>query len=308
MDAASFAEDWDALLRPEPDEDGLLPHEYPAPRLASLHQLRFDYFEKDGTWEGSSVHHFTRHCPSNQVRVHALTRNQDVPERLFESALRLFADSLVLRTGEKKREGDLRYFPPAILTFWAGFETYVRRASELLIATTRGLPTPVASFLQEREICVASNGQIKERTRFQSVLDRYALLLQYGYGWAPDKGSKFWQRLVAAKDLRDYYTHLDITEPRAITSAEVLEFMEGVLLGMIWPSSVLQRTLMLGVFRVYELWNFLNQAHEPYTERPFFLQWSLKREYQFHCNFENVNDELFPNTEQRLAKRGAGRA
>lgn len=140
------------------------------------------------------------------------------------------------------------------------------------------------------------------------MLDRYALLLSYGYGWAPDKGSKFWQRLVAAKDLRDYYTHLDITEPRAITSEEVLEFMEDVLLGMIWPSSVLKRTLMLGAFRIYELWEFLNQAHEPYTERPFFLQWTLKREYLFHCNFENVNEELFPNIEQRLARRNPSKA
>ncbi len=167
---------------------------------------------------------------------------------------------------------------------------------------------PIANFLQERESYVATNGQIKERIRFQSVMDRYAVLLQHGYGWAPEKGNKFWQRLVAAKKLRDYYTHLDITEPRDIKSAEVLEFMESVLLGMIWPSSVLKRTVMLGVFRVYELWDFLNDAHEPYTERPFFLQWSLKREYLFHCNFEGINEELFPNMDQRLAKRSTGSA
>lgn len=246
MDLPSFIEDWQSLVHPEPDEDGQLLHEYPVPRLTSVYGLDFGYFNTDFTWEGSSVHRYTRYCPKSQEIVHVLTRNQDVPERLFESALRLFADSIALRTKEEKRIGELRYYPPVILTFWSVFETFVRRSSELMIATVKDLPQPVANYLQEREVFVDSGGIIKERTRFQSVLNRYALLLKYGYQWNPDKGNKHWQRLVAAKNLRDYYTHLDITEPRAISANEVLEFMESVLLGIIWPSSILQRTLLLG--------------------------------------------------------------
>ncbi len=306
MDVPSFIEDWNALVRPEPDEDGLLPREYPISRLTSVHGLDFTYLKAEETWEGSSVHRYTRLCPKSKESVHVLTRNQDVPESLLESALRLFADSIVLRTNESARVGELRYYPPVILTFWSGFETFVRRVSELLIATVKGVPEPIANFLQEREVFVGSGGAIKERTRFQSVLDRYALLLQYGYGWQVDKGSKYWQRLVAAKTLRDYYTHLDITEPRAITAAEVLEFMENVLLAIIWPSSALKRTLLLGVFRSYEQWDFLREALEPFTEQPFFYDWTLKQEYFFHCNFENVDHHTFPNNmDQRLAQSAA---
>lgn len=302
MDANNFAEDWQALIRPEPDEDGQLPHEYPLPRLTSVYGLDFSYFGDDPSLEGSSTHSYTRLCPSNEERVHALTRNQDVPERLFESALLLFADSLVIRANETNRVGGLRFYPPIILTFWSGFETFVRRASELMIATVTGIPEPVANFLREREMFVSTNGAIKERAKFQSVLDRYAVLLQYGYGWRPDKGSGFWQRLVAAKDLRDYYTHLDINEPRSVTSDQVLEFMEGVLLAIIWPSAALERTLMLGVFHLYEQWDFLRAATEPFTEQPFFFDWHLARDYSFHCNFENVDESRFPNMDQRLER------
>ena len=302
MDIPSFIEDWQSLVRPEPDEDGHLPHEYPPKRLTTVHGLDFAYFGDDLSWEGSSVHRFTRLCPKTQETVHVLTRNQDVPERLFESALRLFADSIALRAEEAKRTGELRYYPPVILTFWSGFETFVRRASELMIATVKDVPEPIANYLQERETFVTSGGVIKERTRFQSVLDRYALLLQYGYRWTPDRGNKFWQRLVAAKNLRDYYTHLDMTEPRAISAAEVLAFMESVLLGIIWPSSVLKRTLLLGVFRSYEQWEFLNEAVQPFTEQPFFLDWTLKQEYLFHCNFEGVDETIFPNYGSALRK------
>jgi len=305
MDVPSFIEDWQALVRPEPDEDGFLPREYPIPRLSLVHGLDFAYLEREDTWEGSSVHRYTRLCPKSKDAVHVLTRNKDVPERLFESALRLFADSMVLRTGESTKVGELRYYPPVILTFWSGFETFVRRASELLIATVKAVPEPVANFLQEREVYVSSNGAIKERGRFQSVLDRYALLLQYGYVWQVDKGNKYWQRLVAAKTLRDYYTHLDITEPRAITAAEVLEFLESVLLAIIWPSAVLKRTLLLGIFRLYEQWDFLREALEPFTEQPFFYDWALKDEYLFHCDFENVDEDTFPNMDQRLARSQA---
>lgn len=302
MDVPSFIEDWQSLVRPEPDEDGQMPREYPPTRLTSVHKLDFTYFRNDFSWEGSSLHRFTRLCPQSHETVHALMRNQDVPERLFESALRLFADSIALRAEETERTGELRYYPPVILTFWSGFETFVRRASELMIATVKDVPEPVVNYLKEREFFVASGGVIKERVRFQSVLDRYALLLQYGYAWPPDKGNKFWQRLVAAKNLRDYYTHLDMTEPRAISATEVLEFMESILLGIIWPSAALKRTLLLGVFHSYEQWDFLKDAVEPFTEQPYLLHWAVKSEYLFHCNFEGVDEAAFPNMDQRVAK------
>ena len=303
MDIDEFKEELSILLNPQPDEDGILPREYPHPRLQTIHGLDFSYFETDFTWEGSSVHRYTRLCPSDEEAVHFLTRNRDVPERLFESALKLFADSIIAYHGKTDRKGELRYYPPTILTFWSGFETFVRRLSELLIATVTGIPEPVANYLRERDLFVDVKGTIKERTRFQSVLDRYAVLLAHGYQWQVDRGNKFWQNLVAAKDLRDYYTHLDITDPRAISSQEVLQFMEAVMIAIIWPSAVLQRTLLLGIYRVYELWELLFRYAEDYREQPFLIDWHLNSQYLFHCNFENVDATRFPNMDEQIARR-----
>jgi hypothetical protein len=57
-----------------------------------------------------------------------------------------------------------------------------------------------------------------------------------------------------SKRLRDYYTHLDTNEPRSITTKDVIEFIENTLLGLIWPSSILQRTLLIGQYQVYTIW------------------------------------------------------
>jgi hypothetical protein len=121
------------------------------------------------------------------------------------------------------------------------------------------------------------------------------MLLQYGYKWKVDRGSRFWQKLKDAKDLRDYYTHLDVNSPRAISTGQVLEFMEAVLLGIIWPSCELKRTLLLGVYRLYGAWEFLQRHAQEYTEQPFFLDWRLHKELLFHCNFEDVNADRFPS-------------
>ena len=127
-------------------------------------------------------------------------------------------------------------------------------------------------------------------------MDRYAKLLHHGYNFPVDKGNKFWQQLDQAKKLRDYYTHLDINIPRAITSSEVSKFMEAVMMSIIWPSSVLQRTLLLEIYRIYDKWERLEEFSAEYSEQPFFKDWHL-RDYQCHCNFENVNSLRFPNTD-----------
>ncbi len=295
MDMQDFRDECGSLLNPEPDEDGFVPHEYPHSRLQSVHKLDFSHFKDRSDWEGASTHPYTRLCLKDNSTIRALTRNQDVPERLFETALRLFADSIIAYHGRDQREGDLHYYPPVILTFWSGFETFVRRSSELMIATVRDVPNPIANFLQEQEFVVDTRGTVALRPRFRPVLDRYAILLARGYKWQVDRGSHFWKNLIAAKELRDYYTHLDITEPRAITSGEVLQYMEAILLAIIWPSSVLKRTLLTGVFGVYAFWELMTRYATEFRERPFFLDWHLGGPYLFHCNFEDVDATRFPN-------------
>jgi hypothetical protein len=217
------------LFHPEPDEDGIVPREFPNKRIREHYRLDMSYMESFD-WEGSSVHKYTRLCPSNEEKIHVLTRNNDVPDRLFGTASRLYADSIIEYHDKGEKEGELRFFPPIVLTFWAGFETFVRHSSELLIATGNSIPIEVESYLSERERYINRKGEISVRTKYQAVLDRYAVFLKYAYNFEVNRGDTYWQNLVAAKKLRDYYTHLDVSEPRAISAHEVLEFMEAILL------------------------------------------------------------------------------
>ncbi|MCK4295147.1 MAG: hypothetical protein KAX28_00650 [Candidatus Marinimicrobia bacterium] len=297
-----FMDEIHYLFHPEPDEDGIIPREYPNARLKDFHRLNFDYMESFD-WEGASIHKYTRLCPEDESRIHTLIRNQDVPDRLFSTALHLFADSIIEYHQKKGKKGELRFYPPIILTFWSAFETFVRYSSELLIVTFSDLPKDVIQYLKEEENYLDRKGDIKIKTKYQSVLDRYSVFLKYAYGYEVDRGSLFWQQLQNARKLRDYYTHLDISEPREISSNDVISYLEAVLLGIIIPSSHLQRTLMLGVYWLYEIWSALFEYRVEYTERPFFMDWHLKKRYLFHCNFENVNKERFPNMQEDMNKR-----
>lgn len=297
MDIEEFEIGIESLLHPEPDEDGFSLPEYPNERLLKVYGLNFKYME-DMFWEGHSMHRYTRLCPEDANNLHALTRNSDVPTRLFTAGFHLFRDSVIAYHDKKDKKGDIRFYPSIVLTFWSGFETFIRYSSELLLVTVPKIPYEVKNFLQEKENFLDNRGVIKERPRYYSVLDRYAVFLKYAYDFNLDRGSKFWQQLEKAKELRDYYTHLDVCDPRAISSNEVLDYMEALLLGIIWPSSMLQRTLMLGVFYLYDIWTFLHDHREEYIERPFFMDWHLHERYQFHCNFENVDINRFPNTDE----------
>ena len=132
------------------------------------------------------------------------------------------------------------------------------------------------------------------------------MFIHYAYNHKIDKGNLFWQNLEKAKALRDYYTHLDMQKPRSITTAEVGTFIEATLLGLIWPSSLLHRTLLLGQYQLYEIWAELQRVAEPYRERPFFLDWHLQgHPCQFHCNFENVDAVRYPSVTPDPAEMAA---
>ena len=295
------------LFHPEPDEDGNAPREFPNKRISEHYGLDVSYM-KSFDWEGSSVHKYTRLCPAEEKRIQVLTKNQDVPDRLFGTALRLFADSIIEYHNKGEKEGELRFYPPIVLTFWAGFETFVRHSSELLIVTAKTLPVEVKSFLSEEERYINRKGEVATRTKYHGVLDRYAVFLIYAYHFDVNKGDLYWQELMKAKKLRDYYTHLDVSAPRKLTSKEVLSFMEAILLSIIVPSSQLQRTLMIGIYWLYNIWTTLYEYNVEYTERPFFLNWHLNEEYLFHCNFENVDRKRFPSMREHYEKTSANKA
>ena len=106
--------------------------------------------------------------------------------------------------------------------------------------------------------------------------------------------------------LRDYYNHLDVNDPRSVSSEEVLNFMEWVLLGIIWPSAEMKIIQLIGIYFFYWMWDSLRQLaqSEPFTEQPFFKDWVLDGLFSIYCPFKGVDTERFPNSEERMKNRG----
>src|SRR5215472_8087043 len=124
MDLEEIKEHVHLLFNPEPEEH-YGPREFPHPRLQEEHKLDFAYMQRV-TWEGSSSHPHTRNCHGDDHALNLLTRNSDMAMRLMGSAIHLFADSIVTYFDNKEKEGDIRYYPAIVLTFWSGFETFVK--------------------------------------------------------------------------------------------------------------------------------------------------------------------------------------
>ena len=286
-----------SLFNPEQDEDGFFPREFPHSRIVNHHKLEISYMNT-WLWEGSTSHRYTRRCDENDKELHAIDRNMDVPLRLFEAGLRLFGDSIVKYHDLKERKGPLRFYPAIILTFWSGLEAFVKYASELMILTVRDVPEVVENYLREQEVLLDDKKTPKLVSRHHRVLDRYVVLLKYGYAFDVNKGDSYWQRLDTANKLRNYYTHLGIKESRSINSSEIVDFLEDVLMALITPSCKLQRSLLLHMYDLYETWAKLSEFSEAYTEQPFFHDKPFDKGYLFHCNFENVDAERFPNEKE----------
>jgi hypothetical protein len=81
--------------------------------------------------------------------------------------------------------------------------------------------------------------------------------------------------------------------------------MEVILLAIIWPSSELKRTQLLGVYGLYWIWDALREKAEDFTEQPFFKNWLFANETRvgFYCPFTNVDNSRFPNSQEELARR-----
>lgn len=296
-----------SLFNPESDEDGNTPREFPVERITHHHNLDASYM-RTLTPEGTTTHRYTRRCSKEDTELHAIDRNMDTPIRLFLAALRLFGDSILEYDGAEKRDGDLRYYPPVLLTFWSGFEAFVRYASELLVITVPSTPDAIRDYLREQEVKIIEKGDIKITNRFRPVLDRYLVLLRYGYDFQVDKNATYWTDLVAAQTLRNYYTHIGIRESKAITATEVVNYLEAVLMAIITPSCLLQRTLLLNIYYLYDTWAGLAGCVEEYSEQPFFHDKAFNEGYMFHCNFENVDATRFPNWREGINVEPGARA
>jgi hypothetical protein len=176
----------------------------------------------------------------------------------------------------------------------------------MMLLTSAGIPAAVSDYLREVTPVVNRKGNIELKTRFQPVLDRYAVFLRYGFDLDIDRGNKYWQGLEQAKELRDYYTHVEATNSRSLSDAQVLEFLEAVLLGVIWPSAQAKRTLLIGVHHLYAIWARLadltaEDLATGHIEEPFFHSWQWEgTQFMFYCPFTGVDADRFPNRDEEM--------
>jgi hypothetical protein len=285
-----------ALFNPEPDYPESFPRDLAPSSLLKRHkELDFSYL--DTMWADKND---SRMSPPMETRLPQITRNLHVTQLLFGAALRTFADSILAYNGQREREGFIRYYPPLILTFWSGFETFVREKSELFVIVGKEVPSEVRHCLLEQESYLDERNDIKVRTKYRPVLDRYRVLLKYGYGFDVVRGDRFWQELQDAQKLRDYYTHLDVSEVRAVSSDDVIRYLEAVLMAIIHPCAQLRKTLLLGVYGMYNLWAVLTGLATTFVEKPPLIDMPMDDGFMFHCNFQNVDATSFPTTQELL--------
>jgi len=294
------------IFDPQPDDDGFLPIPYPHERLREYFRLDTSYVDKFGPlYEGSSMHEDTRLVdPANQTIPGVLFSNLNLADQLFEAALRLFGDSLLAYRETTNGISNFRYYPPVIITFWSGFEAQVRFMSELLVVTVPGIPEPVKAQLLEYEDIVNPKGEVVKREKFFPILDRYWTLLYYGYRYSADRGDTYWQRGDAARELRNYFVHPKVREARSITSDQVLNFMEDVLMLFIAPSCDIGKSVFLGQYRYHNMVTGLRELALPHTEQPFFYDWGFREKFLTHCNFDGVDTTRFPNMRQLADSKG----
>ena len=88
-----------------------------------------------------------------------------------------------------ERHGPYLFYPAILMTAWASFEAFVRIYSELFVKTVASLPLAVKEALLEESL--DKKGNVKALRK--PPLDRYWLLLKYGYGVEFDKESRIWQ-------------------------------------------------------------------------------------------------------------------
>src|SRR5437762_8011791 len=253
MDRAELKDELQAIFEPEPDEDGCYPETPPHGRLADVHQLDLSYRHdliRFGPEFGSMSEH-SRVVRDPADPINPIIQSLSAPSDLFWAGLRLFGDSLLAYCDKKDRWDSFRYYPPILITFWAGFEAFVRLYSELLTHMIPSVPGAVKLALLEVEEHVERDGKIRQRQRRRPVLDRYWLLLKYGWGIEFDRGGKIWQAGEAAAKVRDQFVHYEISAAPSLKTSELWIHLEAILLLMIGPSAGLRRSVFHRQFDLY---------------------------------------------------------
>ncbi|MDP2643564.1 MAG: hypothetical protein Q8P24_01350 [Desulfobacterales bacterium] len=305
MDKDELREAIDGILRPEPDEDsGLLDELPPHGNLNSYHKLNYGYWKP---FEFGSCSEFSRAVDRPDDPINPITQSITTPRDLLWSALLLFGDSIVVYSNDGEsispREpwGPFRYYPSILMTFWAGFEAYVRIYSELLVHLKPSITEPEKQFLLEYEEYL-DNGRVKKRQKPRPLLDRYWQLLKSGYGFEADKGCSFWQKADQAYRKRNGLVHYEVNLAPALSSNEVWGCLESILLLLIWPSCTLGRSLMARQYDLYYMLAELKPFIINFEERPIHKGWAFSS-YLFPCSFIDVDEQKYPSMKTK-SERG----
>lgn len=284
------------ILYPEPDDDSGLGGSVPHARLLKVHGLDCSYWSP---YESSSGSIWNRVINRRDDPLHDSVQSLTVPGSLSVAAIRLFGESLIAYADQDDESvrngwGVFRYYPSVLITFWSAFEAFVRLQSEYLLAMKSSLPHPVRLALSEEEEYVDDRGRIKTRSRRRPVLDRYSLLLQYGYSLEVDRGATFWQQGVRAVEARDALAHYHVRGAPSITCRDLFSHLEAITLLWIVPSVQAGRSIYWQQFDCYDMVAGLLPFLQDFEERPLHKDWPRRGAILVYAPFDGLDDERYP--------------
>ncbi len=289
-----------SIFNPEPivGSEGAEWHEMPPlPRLSTEYSLDTTYWRE---FEYGSISPLMRRAVTHEEQLASIVHAQQVPRELFFGALRLLAGSIIEYHGELTRSGPYRFYPAILMSAWASFEAFVRIYSELLVKTSRNLPTPAEEALLERMDVIDDQGRIRSNRNQQPLLRRYWWLLKFGFECEYDRGSRIWQMGDAALDKRNELVHYKFSEMPSLKATELWGHLEAILLLFIGPSCQIRKSVVPDLYELYGVLFDLQPLIEEFEEKPLYKEFPLRLdEVIFPCPFENVDDAKFPSMGQR---------
>jgi len=278
------------------------PERPPGERLTTVFGLDTSYWRP---FEYGSSSELMRRCTENDPEIGAIIQSQQVPHELMEGALRLFADSIIAYHGKRERKSTYRFYPAVLMAAWAAFEAFVRIYSELLVKTVPAVPRAVQLVLLEKEERVLK-GTIQAQRRMQPSLERYWLLLKFGFGLEYSRGERIWQMAEEAMRKRHALVHYEVRDLPSVTATELCDHLEAIILLFIGPSARIGKSIMPGQFELFGVIDDLRPLVEKFEEKPFHKGWDVRPTgIIFPCAFENVDEERYPNFHQPYKRPGS---
>lgn len=150
------------------------------------------------------------------------------------------------------------------------------------------------ALLEMRQV-IDKNGTIKDRRDNKPVLERYWLLLKYGCNLELDRGSRVWQDGRAVEKARNMLVHYNISKAPSLTTSQVWEYLEAVMLLFITPSVLTKRTLLSQQFDLYSILVRLYPLISKFEEKPLHKE-CRPTALIFNCPFDGIDEVRYPHS------------